>query len=296
MPLVPAISGADTKTFDDMFWKGITEKQLLNRRTVPTKGSIGVFWHLYKDLRVLGSDNIAKQKVNKLYPRNPEEGKLMTAVNSKALKAFYEWTQQKDPLFFIKKGTQPLWLCKKVGSYYYEDRADDPYWYPHRIAFEFIRQASETEGVKRMGVGMNTMIWIELDETLPKPIVSIEAVEMPPKKKAEAKRPTEAKKPGRKSKTKTTATVETVVEPIPVITNATIVATHVESEEDPLEVEVIKVQAFEIDGTDYFREPIKNKIYKRMGGGGVGPYIGRWSPRDLMLHEEMPDSDREDDI
>jgi len=146
-----------------------------------------------------------------------------------------------------------------------------------------------------MGVGMNTMIWIELDETLPKPVVSIEPIEMPPKKKAEAKKPTEAKKPGRKAKAKAT-TIETVVEPIPIITNTTIQATHVESEEDPLEVEVIKVQAFEIDGTDYFREPIKNKIYKRATGGGVGTYIGRWSPRDLRLHEDMPDSDREDDI
>jgi hypothetical protein len=313
--LIPAISGAETKHFDDMFWKGITEKQLLNKKTVPKTGSIGVFWHLYKDLRPLGASAIAKEKVNKDNPRQPEEGKVMTPVNAKALKAFYEWSQQAtEPLFFIKKGTQPLWLCKKVGGYYYEDKPTEPLWYPHRIAFEFVRPANEIESVKRLGVGMNTMILIELTE---EQSVSEPPIEMPPKKDTVAKetkapkaakapkaettepQPKERKKPGRKPKAKAKDAIETVVEPIPIITNATIKATYVESEEDPLEItatEVVKVQAFEVDGKEYYREPIKNKLYKRLTGGGVGPYIGRWSPRDEKVHEEMPDSDREDDI
>jgi hypothetical protein len=293
MPLLPAISGYETSPFDTMFWKGITERQLVNKKTVPAKGSIGVFWQVYKDLRILGSENIQNEKVNKLYPRNPEDGKGITAVNAKALKAFYEWANQMtEPLFFIKKGTQPLWLCRKIGTYYYEDRAEDPYWYPHRIAFEFVRPTTETEGVKRMGVGMNTMIWIEYE--LPKQELSTQ-VDMPPKKKVTAVEPVEKKKPGRKlkakPKTKTDAAEPVVtVEPVK---QETITATYVEAEEDPLEVEVIKVQAFTVDGKDYYRDPIKNKLYKRLTNG-VGPYVGRYSPKDQQLHEEIEDSDRED--
>jgi hypothetical protein len=286
-----------------MFWKGVTEKKLVKKKTVPKTGSIGVFWHLYKDLTVLGTDAIAKQKINKIYPRSPEEGKVITAVNAKALKGFYEWSQQTtEPLFFIKKGTQPLWLCRKTGTYYYEDKPEDPFWYPHRIAFEFVRPVTEAEGVKRLGIGMNTMIWIEYAEEIPKPAAPDQA-EMPPKKAtAVATKTTEPvkrkienpvkKRPGRKPKTTVSTIPETVVEPL--VLQESIQATYVETEEEPLEVEMIKVQAFELGGTDYYREPIKNKLYKRLTGGGIGPYVGRYSPKDEKVHEEIEDSDREE--
>jgi hypothetical protein len=294
--MLPAISGAETKTFDTMFWKGITERQLVNNKTVPAKGSLGVFWQVYKDLRILGSENIKNEKVNKLYPRNAEDGKGITSVNAKALKGFYEWANQTtEPLFFIKKGLFPLWLCRKVGTYYYEDRPEDPYWYPHRIAFEFVRHVTELEGVKRSGIGMNTMIWIECE--LPKQEVP-EPLEMPPKKKVDATAVPKAK-PGRKAKAKAKVEPAKAAEPVVIvepIKQETITATYVEAEEDPLEVEVIKVQAFTVDGKDYYRDPIKNKLYKRLIGGGVGAYVGRYSPKDQHLHEEMEDSDREDDI
>ena len=278
MLTLPAISGADTKSFDTAFWKGITEKRLVDRKTVPWKGSMGVFWHVYKDLRILGPENIGKERVNKLAPRKAEDGKVITAVNAKALRGFYDWCEGPEVLFFIKKGTQPLWLCRKVGGYFYEDKVDDPTWYPHRIAFEFIRSATEGEGIKRLGIGMNTMIWIECED-VPKQIVT-ESVEMPPRK------------PGRKPKAKAKATVVDVA-PAP-IRQETIHPTYVEAEEEPLEVEVIKVQVFELEGTTYYREPIKNKLYKRQGNGSVGAYIGRYSPKDQQVHEEVEDSDQED--
>jgi len=290
MPLIPAISGAETKTFDTMFWKGITEKKLIDRKTVPFKGSIGVFWQVYKNIKDIGVNAIKDEKVNKLYPRLAEEGKIITAVNAKALKAFYEWAESNQSFFFIKKGTQPLWLCQKVGGYYYEDR-DDPYWYPHRIAFEFVRPVTEGEGTKRMGIGMNTMIWIEMD-VAPKPLIST-SVEMPPKK-TETKPATKPR--GRKAKAKAVTVETTVAEPIPLVTNSTIQTTYAETIEEPLEVEVVKVQAFELNGTQYFREPIKNKLYKHLANGIPGPYVGRYSPKDLRIHEEVEDSDREDDF
>ena len=317
---VPAISGAETKTFDTMFWKGVTEKQLVGRKTVPFKGSIGVFWQIYKDIREIGVNAIKDQKVNKLYPRLAEDGKVMTSVNAKALKGFYEWAEQTvDPFFFIKKGTQPLWLCKKVGGYYYEDKVEDPYWYPHRIAFEFVRAATESEGTKRMGIGMNTMIWIDM-ESSPKPEAPVQ-VEMPPKKKVEepvAEKKQHAKpgrkpkakvveepvqepkkapvrKPRAKAKPKEATAVQPIVPPIPP-SQETIHPIYAETEEEPLELEIIKVQPFELDGTHYFREPIKNKLYKRLANGSPGPYIGRYSPKDLQLHEEVEDSDCEDEF
>ena len=79
-------------------------------------------------------------------------------------------------------------------------------------------------------------------------------------------------------------------------TQETIRPTYAESEEDPLEVEVVKVQPFELDGTHYFREPMKNKLYKRLANGTPGAYLGRYSPKDLQLHEDIEDSDREDDF
>ena len=137
-----------------------------------------------------------------------------------------------------------------------------------------------------MGIGMNTMIWIECE--LPKP-ESPSVVEMPPKKKAEAK-------PGRKAKAKPVANAAEPVVTVAPIIQQTITATYVEAEEDPLDVEVIKVQAFPVDGKEYYRDPIKNKLYKRLIGGGVGAYVGRYSPKDQQLHEDIEDSDREDDI
>ena len=271
MQQIPAISGAETKYFDMMFWNGVTDKRQEGGRLTPIRGSIGVFWHLYQDLRLLGAKSLEGQKVNKVYPRKPEDGVPMTAVNAKALKAFFDFAQQQEqPFFFIKQGTQPLWLVCKRGGYYYEDKPEDPYWYPHRIAFDFVRLAQGTETSKRLGKGMNTMILMELATELPPKPVPIKESEptMPPKKKLVKARL--AKTP----------------EPL-----------FVETEEEPLDItatEIIKVQAFEHADVTYYREPIKNKIYEKKKNGSVGAYLGRWSPKDLTIHEEIPDSDRED--
>jgi hypothetical protein len=267
---IPAISGAETKYFDVMFWNGVTEKRQEAAALLPIRGSIGVFWQLYQDLTVIGTDSLEKQRVNKIYPRKPEDGIPMTAMNARALKAFFNFAQQTEqPFFFIKKGTQPLWLVRKTSAYYYDDRPDEPYWFPHRIQFEFVRLAEGTETAKRLGKGMNTMMEIEVFTPLPKP-TPLPLVVMPQKKVRLVKTPVKS----------------TVIE-----------TAYQETEEEPLDIsttEIIKVQSFEHEGTHYYREPIKNKLYAKKGNGGVGAYVGRWSPKDLALHTEIPDSDRED--
>jgi hypothetical protein len=141
------------------------------------------------------------------------------------------------------------------------------------------------------------MIWIEKAEEITKQETPVPA-EMPPKKaltepvKRKIENPLK-KRAARKPK-QSTAAPETVVEPL--VLQESIQATYVETEEEPLEVEMIKVQAFELDGTDYYREPIKNKLYKRLTGDKIGPYVGRYSPKDEKIHEEIEDSDREDEF
>ena len=270
MTILYAISGAETKYFDVMFWNGVTEKRQEGATLLPIRGSIGVFWQLYQDLTIIGTDNLHKQLVNKVYPRKPEDGIPMTTVNAKALKAFFDFAQQTDqPFFFIKKGTQPLWLVRKTSAYYYDDKPDESYWFPHRIQFEFVRAAQGIETAKQMGKGMNTMSQMETAIPLPKPI-PLPLIVMPPKKTRPVKAPVKS------------TSIETAYQ---------------ETEEEPLDIsatEIIKVQAFEHDGTHYYREPIKNKLYAKKGNGSVGAYVGRWSLKELAIVSDIPDSDCED--
>jgi len=269
---IPAISGGDTKLFDTMFWKGITETS----KKLPLRGSIGVFWQLYKDVRTCSTEEgLKKQKVNKLYPRKPEEGELMTTTNARALLGFYTFAQQtQQPYFFIKKGCKALWLVRKTSPYYYEDTGD-ALWYPHRIEFEFVRAVTEEEGVTRLGTGMNTMIWItpSAEPKLP----PIHPEEMPPKK---------GSKPKAEPKAKT----------IPIPITPILHPTYMEQQGEPLaveQVEIVKISPFEHNETLYYREPIKNKLYKRQANGRIGPYVGRWSTKDSIVVTDVPDSDEE---
>lgn len=69
-----------------------------------------------------------------------------------------------------------------------------------------------------------------------------------------------------------------------------------EAKESPLSVEhveVVKVKLFEHDGVTYYREPVKNKLYKRLANGSIGSYHGRWNPRTKMIDTTIPDSDED---
>jgi len=71
---------------------------------------------------------------------------------------------------------------------------------------------------------------------------------------------------------------------------------HIETNDEPLSVdsvELIKLTSFDIDGTGFYREPIKNKLFKQNKDGSIGPYVGRWSTKEAKIYEDIPDSDRE---
>ena len=292
---VPAISGAEKDVFDTAFWKGITRRD----GDRPLEGSIGVYWHLYKDLRDV--IDFEKEYVNPLSPRKPREGAPIKTAVLTLLRAFFNFAQQTEqPYFFIKKGTRPLWLVRKTGTYWYEDREG---WNPHRISFEFVRDVTEEEGRAHTGIGIKTLFQMELNE--PKlGAAPLEEEEMPPKKVATtvatatsvATKPTTAAtataKPKKPTKTATnTATATTAATgPVPGAIKA-YAASHVETSDVPLlveEVEIVRIVPLEYKGVSYIRDPIRNKVYKR-----TGAYVGRWSPKDETIHTEIPNSDDE---
>ena len=192
---VPAISGAEKDVFDTAFWKGITRRD----GDRPLEGSIGVYWHLYKDLRDV--IDFEKEYVNPLSPRKPREGAPIKTAVLTLLRAFFNFAQQTtQPYFFIKKGTRPLWLVRKTGTYWYEDREG---WNPHRISFEFVRDVTEEEGRAHTGIGIKTLFQMELNE--PKlGAAPLEEEEMPPKKVVSVV-------PSAATKTATTVTTATTV-------------------------------------------------------------------------------------
>jgi hypothetical protein len=306
IPTIPAISGHSGPHFDTGFWAGVTNR----KDNQPLKGSLGVFWHVYRDLHQLVPGNLKTLESGDLKPDQTEGLKkalkdtfsLGTAA-AKGLAEFYKWaTDPGQTLFFIKKGTSCQWLVRKTGPYYYEEKPADPLWYPHRVPFEFVRIATEEEGVKRLGIGMNTMIWIpHVIPTVSEPKLEPKnIVVMPPKKKVEpvtapAVTPVIAKVEPKKARKK--AEPKPAVEPTHIPIPISLSPTYVEAIQEPLAVEetvIVKIKLFEHEGTSYFRDPVKNKLYTFKSPTSVGPYIGRWCPHSLEIVTDVPDSDTED--
>lgn len=308
VPTIPAISGHSGTHFDTGFWAGVQER----KDNHPLKGSLGVFWHVFRDLQTLVPGNLKKLESGDLKADATEGLKkalkdtfsLGTAA-AKGLAEFYKWaTDPGQTLFFVKKGTKCQWLVRKTGPYYYEEKPADPLWYPHRVPFEFVRVATEEEGKARLGIGMNTMIWIPYHHEEPKLDLK-NTVVMPPKKKIEpvvntVVTPAVAKiEPVKETpkKARKKAEPKPKVEPTHIPIPISLSPTYVEAIQEPLAVEetvIVKIKLFEHEGTSYFRDPIKNKLYTFKSPTSVGPYIGRWCPHSLAIVTDVPDSDSED--
>jgi hypothetical protein len=134
-------------------------------------------------------------------------------------------------------------------------------------------------------------------------------VVMPPKKKVEpviapvvtpviAKAEPIKEKPKRtRKKAEPKPVMEPTHIPIPLITSPTPIPTYVEAIQEPLAIEetvIVKISIFAHEGTSYFRDPVKNKLYTFKSPTSVGPYIGRWCPHSLSIVSDVPDSDSED--
>jgi hypothetical protein len=87
---------------------------------------------------------------------------------------------------------------------------------------------------------------------------------------------------------------EAVKEDTNVVTAIPAEVTHVESMDDPIVVrEIIKVclKPFSHDGSNYWRDVEREKLYKRSKDGKRGDYVGRWDSVRQRLVREAPDSD-----
>jgi hypothetical protein len=122
--------------------------------------------------------------------------------------------------------------------------------------------------------------WIRLGELVPKQQhkvveTNISKEEMPPKKIA-----------NHILKTKKT---EAILSPI--------VATTIESNEDPIEVENIEevsIMAIKINENIYYIDSNKKKIYEKMKDGGIGKYVGRYNSKiQGKIDRSIIDSDDE---
>jgi hypothetical protein len=79
-----------------------------------------------------------------------------------------------------------------------------------------------------------------------------------------------------------------------VVTAIPATVTHVESMDDPIVVrEIIKIclKPFSHDGSNFWRDVEREKLYKRSKDGKKGEYVGRWDSARGRLVREAPDSD-----
>lgn len=77
-----------------------------------------------------------------------------------------------------------------------------------------------------------------------------------------------------------------------------ILPTHLENvmeefDTDGYEIEYVKLVLFELNGSTYFRDTNKNKLYKKIKDKGIGPYVGRYYPNTDTIVSDIPDSDDE---
>ena len=75
--------------------------------------------------------------------------------------------------------------------------------------------------------------------------------------------------------------------------------THLETEieqieTDDYEIEYVRLTPFEANGTTYFRDSNKNKLYKKIKEKGIGAYVGRWNSNTDSIITDIPDSDDEE--
>lgn len=269
-----AISGADSDTFETVFWKGVTERI----DDVPMRGSMGVSWQLYRDMRALRSkrpllDEIMALRRNKQDPRDPDKGVPYDAQTARFLATFYAFAEQTlQPFFFIKRGKTALWLVRKTGGYQYVDDPTDPTWNPHRIAFAFVRAATEEEA-RSDNKGPQTICRIPPSLELPKPDEPIQP-QMPPKRMAVTK----SKVPPKKAQAQAHKPA-----PPPKAAPLAITSPYMEAKDLPMpveETEIIKVVPFEHKGDKYFRDPATQMLYKHLMMG-LTPYpgspVGHWN-------------------
>jgi len=73
--------------------------------------------------------------------------------------------------------------------------------------------------------------------------------------------------------------------------------THLETKLEEIDssgykIQYVKLTVFDANGTSYFRDAVKNKLYKKVKDK-IGGYVGRWNPDTDSIIADIPDSDDE---
>lgn len=73
--------------------------------------------------------------------------------------------------------------------------------------------------------------------------------------------------------------------------------THIETKLEEIDssgykIQYVKLTVFDANGTSYFRDAVKNKLYKKVKDK-IGGYVGRWNPDTDSILVDIPDSDDE---
>jgi hypothetical protein len=90
----------------------------------------------------------------------------------------------------------------------------------------------------------------------------------------------------------------TLVSTIPQLVHKEVsLPTHIESKMEEVDssgysIQYIKLTVFDANGISYFKDAIKNKLYKKVKDK-IGVYIGRWNPDTDSIIVDIPDSDDE---
>jgi hypothetical protein len=135
-----------------------------------------------------------------------------------------------------------------------------------------------------------------LPEEVPVVVPKEEAPIEPPKRTKKATDETKEKKkraPRKKKEDTPTSVISTKSFNHQEVSIPTYMETTMEEiDTDGYEIEYIKLERFELNNTNYYREPIKNKLYKKIKDT-VGPYVGRYYPDTETIDMDIPDSDEE---
>ena len=116
--------------------------------------------------------------------------------------------------------------------------------------------------------------------------------------KKETKEPKEAKEPKKRAiKKKKEESPVSIIAPNAMAYKEACIPTFIENtfeefETDGYEIVYVKLENFELNGMQYYREPIKNKIYKKQKNS-IGSYLGRYYPETDEIDADIPDSDEE---
>lgn len=198
------------------------------------------------------------------------------------------------------------WYHKKVKAYGEPSKAD--------VELAMEAQTKARAGTKTKSVAELTGAKasdVSLTDTATVPVPTQEAVvekaivnEPVKEKKARGRKPkaaTEEEKPKKPRAKKAAAAAILEEKSEPLIENAANVVatipptvTHVESMDDPIVVrEIINVclKPFSHDGSSFWRDQEREKLYKRSKDGKKGEYVGRWDSAGQRIVRDAPDSD-----